>query len=154
MTAPAALRPATVDDVATLYGIECLAFDNPGEVFTPRVIRTLIRNPRALVEVALWNGGVNGWSAWLLRKTAGGAVGRLYALAVHQRARGQGLGRLLVESGLAEMRRRGAARIFLEVRSDNPARHLYEKLAFVVRHEKRDYYGDGLHAVSMVRDPA
>jgi ribosomal protein S18 acetylase RimI-like enzyme len=54
----------------------------------------------------------------------------LFALDVGPEWRNRGIGRALVEFVLAESRRRGLRRVFLEVRVDNPARRLYHRIGF------------------------
>lgn len=54
----------------------------------------------------------------------------LFALEVSPAMRGQGIGTAIVRSVLAEAQSRGRARVYLEVRVDNPARRLYHRLGF------------------------
>jgi ribosomal protein S18 acetylase RimI-like enzyme len=60
---------------------------------------------------------------------AGGSM-HLFALDVGPKWRNQGIGRRLVEHVLEQAALRGIARVFLEVRVDNPARRLYHRLGF------------------------
>ena len=74
----------------------------------------------------------------------GGDVADVMTVAVAPRARGRGLGGLL----LAELERRAAARgaasVMLEVRADNaPARALYERAGYQVLSTRRRYYQPG-----------
>ena len=56
---------------------------------------------------------------------------RILSLAVHPDFQGRGLGRRLLEAGLAHLRAEGAPCVRLEVRPDNaPARCLYEQHGF------------------------
>lgn len=65
-------------------------------------------------------------------------------LAVHPRARRQGIGRGLLGALLAETGRRGATRVFLEVAEGNaPARALYAVLGFAPVGRRRGYYAAG-----------
>ncbi|MFJ3301878.1 GNAT family N-acetyltransferase [Streptomyces sp. NPDC086549] len=60
-------------------------------------------------------------------------VRQIQGLAVHEDARGRGVGRALVRAAVEEARRRGARRITLRVLGHNaPARALYESVGFVV----------------------
>jgi ribosomal protein S18 acetylase RimI-like enzyme len=54
----------------------------------------------------------------------------LFALEVSASRRGQGVGGEIVRWVVEEARRRGRARVYLEVRVDNPARRLYHRLGF------------------------
>ncbi len=76
----------------------------------------------------------------------------LLRVAVAPASRRSGLGRTLVESGLREAARRGAARCLLEVRSDNAAAiALYRSLGFAACGERAGYYPDGRDALLMAR---
>lgn len=54
----------------------------------------------------------------------------LFALEVAEARRNEGVGAEIVRWVLDEARRRGRSRVFLEVRTDNPARRLYHRLGF------------------------
>jgi ribosomal protein S18 acetylase RimI-like enzyme len=54
----------------------------------------------------------------------------LFALEVATEHRGEGIGTAIIEHVIAEARRRGCQRVYLEVRTDNPARRLYHRLGF------------------------
>jgi len=54
----------------------------------------------------------------------------LFALEVADAQRNQGIGTDIVNWVVEEARRRGQQRVYLEVRTDNPARRLYHRLGF------------------------
>lgn len=54
----------------------------------------------------------------------------VHDLAVSPRARGQGIGRELLQAVERDARDSGCCRVTLEVRADNPARRLYERFGF------------------------
>ncbi|MGE0059970.1 MAG: GNAT family N-acetyltransferase [Dehalococcoidia bacterium] len=54
----------------------------------------------------------------------------LFALEVATARRGEGIGGAIVEWVIEEARRRDCTRVYLEVRTDNPARRLYHRLGF------------------------
>lgn len=54
----------------------------------------------------------------------------LFALEVTAKHRNEGIGAEIVAWVIEEARRRGMQRVFLEVRTDNPARRLYHRLGF------------------------
>jgi ribosomal-protein-alanine N-acetyltransferase len=69
-------------------------------------------------------------------------------VAVVPERRQQGLGANLVNAAAEEARRRGAARLFLEVSTRNPAaRGLYQRLGFIQVGRRRAYYADGSDAL-------
>ena len=74
----------------------------------------------------------------------GGDVADVMTLAVASRARGRGLGRLLVDELERRARGRGAASVLLEVRADNgAARALYEAGGYAVLATRARYYQPG-----------
>ncbi|WP_254823485.1 GNAT family N-acetyltransferase [Haloglomus halophilum] len=82
----------------------------------------------------------------------GSPIGHVKDIAVHPDHRGQGIGRRLLERGLAVMDSRGAARVKLEVRDGNEAAlSLYRDLGFTHHHTVPGYYDDGTDALVMVR---
>lgn len=64
----------------------------------------------------------------------------LLLLAVEPAARGQGLGRRLLDRFAEDARARGARQLFLEMRRDNPAGALYRSFGFVPVGERLKYY--------------
>lgn len=66
-------------------------------------------------------------------------------IAVEPSARRNGLGGTLIAKLAANARQRGAERLFLEMRENNPARTLYEAKGFRPIGRRKDYYhlGDG-----------
>lgn len=80
----------------------------------------------------------------------------LLLLAVEPLWRGRGVGEQLLNDSLRTARRRGITSMNLEVRSTNPAVHLYEKVGFEFVHRRPGYYrgNDGqLHdALSFRKD--
>lgn len=71
-------------------------------------------------------------------------------IAVADRARRQGLGRVLMTQLIAEARIRGAEEVFLEVRADNEsAQDLYRSLGFEQLAMRKGYYKGGVDAMVM-----
>ena len=71
-------------------------------------------------------------------------------VAVVPERRQQGLGARLVSEAAREARRLGAARLFLEVSTRNPAaRALYRTLGFEQVGRRRGYYADGSDALTL-----
>lgn len=69
----------------------------------------------------------------------------LLLIAVKPEYRGRGLGKALLEDLAASAKARGAKRLFLEMRSNNPAERIYRSFGFLPIGRRREYYslGDG-----------
>ncbi len=95
----------------------------------------------------------------LIDETGGMLLARVAAdeaevltLAVVPERRQQGLGAALLARAASEARQLGAARLFLEVSTRNPAaRGLYQRTGFVQVGRRRAYYADGSDALVMSR---
>lgn len=64
----------------------------------------------------------------------------LLLIAVKPEHRGRGLGRALLSRLASEALERGAERIFLEMRSNNPAERLYREFGFEPIGRRNNYY--------------
>ncbi len=64
----------------------------------------------------------------------------LLLIGVRPSARGAGLGRRLLDRFMSEAKRRGAEKVFLEMRANNPAEHLYRSAGFEPIGQRKDYY--------------
>ena len=141
-----ALDDARPRDAADLLSLEQAIF--PGDRLTDRSFRRFIRSGGASLRVVRADGEVAGYALVLFRSNA--LVARLYSLAVGKDHQGQGIGSALIEDAERIARERGAARLRLEVREDNPgARRLYESLGFRLIGRRPDYYADGMAAIRL-----
>ena len=86
----------------------------------------------------------------------GGDVADVMTVAVAPRARGRGLGRLLLDELERRALGRGAGHVILEVRADNAAAiGLYERSGYTVLSTRRRYYQPGdVDALVMRKIPA
>jgi len=83
-----------------------------------------------------------GTAVVFFRKRSG--VARLYSIATHHAARGQGVGSALLDATEQLARRRRCRALRLEVRADNPAAaRLYERLGYRRLAALESYYEDG-----------
>ena len=79
-------------------------------------------------------------------------TGYIASIAVDPTVRGQGLGRLLMETVMPKLYTNGAQSIGLHVREDNAAAiGLYHSLGFITRHTVPYYYEGGESALYMER---
>jgi ribosomal-protein-alanine N-acetyltransferase len=144
------LRPAILSDLPGITEVEHLSFVHAGERFTQERVHYLIINPRSIATVAVAEDRVLGWAAGLVWLRGREPWGRIYALVVHPRSRGQRLGPQLLDDMIQSLRTRGAGRIFLEVRTDNHAAiRLYESVGFASCRVLHNYYGPNLPAQRM-----
>ena len=99
---------------------------------------------------ALWLLPKVAFARWSCVPAAGEA--ELLRIAVAPEARGQGLGRQLLEACQAALAAEGMSRLFLEVRASNTyARQLYRQCGWRPCGERPGYYADGEDAVLFQR---
>jgi ribosomal-protein-alanine N-acetyltransferase len=90
-------------------------------------------------------------TGYLIAREAGGS-GEILNLAVDPPRRGAGIGRTLLDAGLAVLRRRGAEEIFLEVRESNiAAQALYLAAGFRPVGQRASYYRNPMEDALVLR---
>lgn len=148
------VREATRADLLDVFRIERSSFPQPwpygafeGFLGTPGFLIAEFRE-----EGADEPGTVAGYIVADTVPNHGNPLGHVKDLAVHPDHRGRGIGRRLLERGLAVMDGQGAVRVKLEVRDGNDgAIHLYRAFGFTHHHTIPGYYDDGTDALVMVR---
>lgn len=152
MTGPGVVvRPATESDLPALAALEAAAFTAPGSPAWSRdLLAGELAQPTALVLAAVdEESRAIGYAAF--RHV--GPESELLRVAVAPEARSRGVGRRLVDEGIARLRERGVATCFLEVRPANtPALALYERLGFRTVDRRRRYFPDGADALVLRLD--
>ena len=146
-----ALRPATIADLEAIMALERETF--PTDAWSAGTMSRELDDPHGHYLVAVSAGDrIDGYAGLLC--PSGAEDADIQTVAVSAPARRQGLGRALVTALLAEAARRGARRVFLEVRADNPpAQELYRSLGFAEVGVRRGYYQpDGVDALVMRLD--
>ncbi|MCU1478669.1 MAG: N(6)-L-threonylcarbamoyladenine synthase TsaD [Subtercola sp.] len=148
------IRVAGPSDLDAIMALETSTFGT--DAWSPAMMRSdlaqkhcyylVAENPELRGVAGFPLGGYAG-----LLSPQGAADADIQTIAVAPDARGHGLGRTLMRALIAEAVRRGARRVFLEVRADNPgAQHLYETLGFTSIGIRRGYYQpDNVDAVVM-----
>jgi ribosomal-protein-alanine N-acetyltransferase len=145
MPAPArhSIRAAVPAEVPALAALEQRSFAS--DRMSARQYRRHVASPGAVVLVAHRDGLLAGSAVVFLR--LGSDLARLYSIAVDPAARGTGLGAALLAAAERAARRRGARRLRLEVRQDNPAAiRLYETRGYRRVGARAAYYEDGADA--------
>lgn len=160
------LRPATREDLAAIWEIERAAFSTPwpqeyleqqlGEGFV------VLEHAGQIAGYAVLGVKIPSFFARLEQRTRAllsgtpppepPTVAHILNIAVAPALRRQGLGKYLVQYALDYAHRLGAARIELEVRTDNNAAiALYRKFGFHIQEIIPKYYSDGADAYLMVK---
>ena len=144
------LRRATVDDLDTIMAIEVSVFGN--EAWSPAIMRAELVDKHGYYVVAFPPEDPMLIEAYAgLRSPLRERQADIQTIAVVDGARGNGLGRVLMQHLISQARDRGAGELFLEVRADNPvAEALYLSLGFEQIAERPKYYQpDGVDALIM-----
>lgn len=146
-------RPEDLDTVA-LINRACLPENYSPSFF----LEHYYENPKIFL-VAEAEGKIVGYNMCRIEfgvsnvRTAFVKKGHVISVAVMQDYRGLGIGKALMERGMAGVKEGGAPEIYLEVRvSNNTAVGLYKKLGFKINRVSDAYYRDGENAYVMVKD--
>lgn len=144
----ARLRLARAADLDELLALEQ---HFAGDRMSRRAFRHLLGSAAAMIWLAQASGQTLGAIVLLTQRKRRRA--RIYSVVVSPAARGQGLGKRLVQRAEREARQLGYAGVSLEVRQDNQAaRALYAALGYVVHAELPAYYDDGADGLRLHRD--
>ena len=145
------VRAIGVDHLVDIDRIMARAFDPAfGEAWNKAQCLAALALPGYRLRGAFFD---DGQSQKASAKLAGFAIQRTVAgeselllLAVDPALRRYGIGRTLLRDWINHSRSVGVVRAFLEMRSDNPARHLYQQVGFTEIAVRKAYYrgGDGL----------
>lgn len=143
------IRPMSLVDVDGVVAIERDSFPSP---WSRESFERECGVPGGASWVALEDGSVVGYIiSWVICDEI--HVGNV---AVARRARGRGIGRLLLSRALEDASRRGVALATLEARESNAtAMRLYERFSFRPVAIRKRYYADtGEDAIVMIADLA
>jgi ribosomal-protein-alanine N-acetyltransferase len=134
MADPWVRRPATVADAPALAALERRCFSDP---WPAGAFTSALEAPQVIAFVVEERGAILGY--FVGRAVLG--EGEILNLAVVPEARRRGLGRWILEAGLALLREAGADEVFLEVRASNrAARALYRARGFREVGRRARYY--------------
>lgn len=137
------IRAATRTDLDCLMALESESFGS--DRLTLRSFRHFLRAPTAALRVVDDGARIPAYALVVFRK--GSTLARLYSVAVAEAARGRGLAGALLDDAERLAVGRGAERMGLEVRDDNPAAiRLYERRGYAFKGLQPDYYEDGADA--------
>jgi [ribosomal protein S18]-alanine N-acetyltransferase len=131
------IRAATLEDLEPIVAAERICFSDP---WSSSGIRELLQSETGLNFVCFWPGAEARLAGYLFARTIAGE-GEILNLAVLPEARGKGLGRRLLRTGLDALATHRAEAVFLEVRESNEeAKGLYRSAGFSVVGVRAGYY--------------
>ena len=154
------IRRARRSDLEAIQALEEACFQDYRQASRASLQRSLERNEDG-GRKALADG--RGQSVWVVDRDGGGLAAllvlwhfphriRVYDVATHPEARGQGLGRLLMEHAEGLARRAGAAWITLEAEEQDPRLVAwYKGQGFDVVARLPDFYHEGCSALRMLK---
>jgi ribosomal-protein-alanine N-acetyltransferase len=126
-----------IDDLPQVEKVMARAFDPAfGEAWSPAQCLAVLTLPGYALRVATTAEELVGFA--IIRWVADES--ELLLLAVEPAWRGQGVGSLLIRDWIELGMANGASRFFLEMRTDNPARQLYDQMGFSIVGRRPDYY--------------
>lgn len=144
------IRSAEKHDLAALAALDRAVFgDLPYPAFFFR--QALELWPEFLLLSENRADGLQGYL--LAAPSTSSGVAWILSLGVREHARGQGVGKALVQSAIAVMRQKGIATVRLTTHPENVAVGMYEKLGFRVAGEDPDYFQDNEPRVIMELKP-
>lgn len=135
------IRSATVDDAGTI----AMLLDACGQNWTLDHVRSeLARETGRHLVLGDGRAAILGWIT--------GDVAEIDMLAVHPSAQRSGLGRQLLDAWEADVRTRGATKVWLDVRPSNEAAlRLYQGAGYRSTGRRPRYYHDGEDALLLER---
>ncbi|BDI61541.1 GNAT family N-acetyltransferase [Qipengyuania nanhaisediminis] len=133
--------------VARIMAVMNAAFDPAyGEAWNTRQVSDALTMPTThaiVVDAAgrrLTQPGEEAVPAGFVMTRQGADEEELLLIAVRPDCRERGLAQELIAKAFADARSRGVRRMFLEMRQDNPAEHLYRKVGFEPIGRRPKYY--------------
>lgn len=128
------IRQMEIDDLDQVMEIEKESFSVP---WTETGFFTFLIRNDTLFLIAEEDGVIAGYAGIVIVPEDGDITN----VAVRSSMRGRGIGQLLVQSMIEEVKKLGVRNIFLEVRKSNvTAIRLYEKLGFEAIAVRKEYY--------------
>jgi [ribosomal protein S18]-alanine N-acetyltransferase len=128
------IREMQEDDISAIMEIERSSFTTPWLEIS---FLSEIYKKNGISKVALFEGKLIGYVCvnYVLHES------HLLNLAVHQDFRKQGVGTILMNEILSELKKRGCVFVYLEVRvSNTAAQAFYERFGFRAESRRKKYY--------------
>lgn len=146
---PSRIRPAAPGDLPALLALENACFSS--DRMSRRAFRHALSNPLARLAVIPGADGSLLAAALMLGRSDSRAM-RIYSIAVHPSARGQGLARRLLSHMESLAQKSGAQEMRLEVSVRNHAAlALYRESGYEITRRVTGYYEDGADALRLAK---
>lgn len=149
-----------MDQVDHIMAIMDVAFDPQwGEAWNRRQVSDALVMPHTHAiliadDGTIWSGNGSAPAGFVMSRHAADEE-ELLLIGVVPKARGKGIGKALIKALFEHAALRGMAKVFLEMRSNNPAEHLYRQMGFEPIGQRRDYYrladGGRMDAITFAR---
>jgi len=148
------IRPANVNDLTTVEKLAREIWPHTyGEILSPEqldymldliynnaVLRDQLQHQQHTFLMAELNGEP---VAFAVFSTVAPGISKLHKIYVHQKTQGQGIGKLLIDHIVDQLRSQNMHTLRLNVNRHNKARFFYEKLGFKVVKEENIDIGRG-----------
>jgi ribosomal-protein-alanine N-acetyltransferase len=141
------LRPFQTSDLPELLRLDACCFP-PQIAYSRAELQYFVRHPRSTTIVAERDGQIAGFCVVDWKLESGRKLGHFITIDVAPELRRNGLGRLLMQAGEAELAAMGCFAIALEVAMNNAgAQAFYERLGYREMGRIPGYYADGTDAL-------
>jgi ribosomal-protein-alanine N-acetyltransferase len=141
------LRPFEAKDIPALLRLDARCFP-PQISYSRSELEYFVRHPRSTTTIAESHGDIAGFCVVDWKLESGRKVGHFITIDVAPELRRNGLGRLLMQAGEAQLAGMGCIAITLEVASNNAgAQAFYERLGYQPTGRIPGYYADGTDAL-------
>lgn len=138
-------RYASLEDIDDILAIEVEAMSTP---WTYSSYKEAIDSDHAFIVVATEENTIAAFAVFYLTVPEA----ELPDIVVERGHRGQGLGRLLMDYSLSQLKSKGVDTLFLEVRESNvAARSLYTRVGFEEIGKRKYFYSDPLEDAICMR---
>lgn len=132
------------DDIDRIMHVMACAFDPVwGEAWNRRQVSDSLLMPNIHYRLSNPHGeppADNDITAGFTLIRAAPGEEELLLIAVDPAYRGRGLGKAMLKGFMEDACQRSASRIYLEMRANNPAEHLYRSVGFEPIGRRKDYY--------------
>ena len=134
-----------MDEVDHIMAVMDVAFDPQwGEAWNRKQVSDALIMPHTHAIVcndrgSLWSDGDGDAAGFVLSRHAADEE-ELLLIGVRPEYRGRGIGKALIHELFRNAGARGVTRVFLEMRSNNPAEQLYRRIGFSPIGRRTDYY--------------